>query len=95
MNNSSSQCQPNHDDERGAFIHDLRGPVINAKAFNNDVSDAAHRLFAILGDSQRNVTPEEREEIADIIANDVVPCVGYVNDALLQMEKRLLEKEPQ
>lgn len=95
MNNSISQCKPDHDDEIRVLIHDLRGPAINAKAFNNDTTEAAHRLLAILGDSQRIVTPEERVEISEIIANDVVPCVAYVNEALVKLEERLLRRTPQ
>lgn len=71
------------------LVHDLRGPTINAMAFNKEVIVAAERLSELLDDTDRIITPEERKELKQIINDDINPCTEYVHGALLNMESRI------
>ncbi len=71
------------------LVHDLRGPTLNAMAFNKEVIVAAERLSELLEDPDRVITAEERKELSEIISADINPCTEFVHRALLNMENRL------
>ena len=90
MNNSRNIDLPVEEEVLSSVVvHDLRGPSINAMAFNKEVIVAAERLNETLENPDRIITPEERKELSEIINVDINPCTEYVHKALLSMESRI------
>jgi len=90
MNSSRAEKPADMSDSTNSvLIHDLRGPTLNAMAFNKEIMEAATRLSEIMSDSDRVITPEERVELSEILAEDINPCVEYAQRALQTMEERL------
>lgn len=71
------------------LLHDLRGPTLNALAFNDELIEATKALWAILIDPDREISQQERQQISEILKDDIQPCVEFVRKALVSMEERL------
>lgn len=75
--------------ENRKLLHDLRGPLINAAAFNKELTDAIEHLCNLLGDENTELSTAQRSKITEILREDLTPCNQYVQSAVTQMQERL------
>lgn len=69
--------------------HDLRGPAVNVRGFAGEISKALHELTAEIEQYQHQLPQAFSERMASIVANDLHPCLEFLDKASQQFEERI------
>ena len=71
------------------LFHDLRAPIVNAKGFKLEISDAMVELKTILETSSQNLSEAQLAKVRELYHEDLQPCLSYLFDAVDTLEQRV------
>lgn len=72
---------------RSTLVHDLRGPLITIDGFAGEIDRALEELETLLeGGADASVVTER---LAALLADDLRPCLGFVESATRTMHERI------
>ncbi|MFK8028721.1 MAG: hypothetical protein AB8G18_00640 [Gammaproteobacteria bacterium] len=69
--------------------HDLRGPAVNVRGYVGEIGCAIDELVALVEHHKENLPEEFKRDVAEIVAEDLTPCLKYLNQASKQFHKRI------
>jgi PAS domain S-box-containing protein len=77
----------NEEIKRFAYIvsHDLRAPLVNIKGFAAELREAFGRLNFKIGDLLNGLPGESREEISDIIREEIPEALHFIDSSATRM----------
>ena len=75
------------------LLHDLRGPVVNAKALGTELSDSIADLSTAIEKTGPGLSDQHRERIDGIISQDIVVCTDLLKLSIDTLEERIREIE--
>lgn len=83
----------NKTDSTGALLHDLKGPVQNAKQFTMEIRDAVVSVQSIIESNPNGLDVKHLDLIKDLMLKDFQPCLKYLSESIDLLESRIRDYE--
>lgn len=73
------------------LLHDLQGPLLNAKSFHDEMKEAVTRMQAMLPSDDTQLSESDMAELRELLTQDLVPCLDYATQAVEQCQSRVTQ----
>lgn len=73
------------------LLHDLQGPLLNAKSFHEEMKEAVTRMQALLPSDDAQLAQADMAELRELLVQDLVPCLDYATQAVEQCQSRVAQ----
>ena len=75
------------------LLHDLKGPVQNAKQFTLEISNTISSLQAIIASNPNGMDAKQIELAKELMSEDFQPCLKYLSESIALLEARIADYE--
>ena len=81
--------EENDADHRSTLLHDLRGPVHNAKHLTLEINETMLSVLAIVESNPNGIDATQIDLIKELMSEDFGPCLKHLSQTITTLETRI------
>jgi len=77
------------DKKQDLFLHDMKGPIVNARGFANMSVDTLDNLRLLIEENSLGMSAEQVHSAHNLVIEDLQPYLAYLCQTIVTMEERI------